>query len=124
MSGQQIKAAMEALLASDAGVQGCALVDASSGLVWHHSGASFGPAPLWEAAVDYWRLQQRLQTNFEALGGLRAAVLHHRHGVLVVLPCVREHELLLVTVARHGQVNWRQWQRGVKELGTLVRQQL
>ncbi len=116
--------ALESLLAQAPGVQGCALVDAGSGLLWERAGVDFGSHLVWEAAVDYWRLQERLHAHFEPLGDLAAATLHHREGVVVLLPCVPEHHLLLVAVARHRAVDWQQWQRLCASLAQTLRRAL
>jgi len=108
---------LQRMLDSTEGVVACALVDATSGLVWHRCGPeSAGDETLWEAAVDYWRLYGRQRGHFEVLGELGAAVMYHQHGVLAVLPCRHETELLMVCRAEHQAVDWRGWQRRVRKL--------
>jgi hypothetical protein len=102
-----------ASLAALPGVQACALVDAGSGFVWHAVGQVTVAPPLWEAAIDYWRLHRRMSEHFSALGELGAAVMYHRLAMLVVLPCDTQEELLVVCVASHQSVAWRPWQQRV-----------
>jgi hypothetical protein len=104
-------------LAAHPGVQACALVEGSSGLVWHATGSRPVAQPLWEAAIDYWRLHRRMSTHFEELGALGAAVMYHLNAMLVILPCADEGELLVVCIAQHRSVNWRAWQQRVREMG-------
>lgn len=109
MNRQALTAAM-AELASLEGLQGCALVEAGSGLVWASYGDLADAASLWEAAVDYWRLHERNRGHFEALGELRAAVMYHAAAILTVMRCSPEHELLLVAAGRYEAVDWRRLQ--------------
>jgi hypothetical protein len=111
-----IKAELKAL-ADQPGVLACALVEGSSGLVWHATGGVAVAQPLWEAAIDYWRLHRRMSTHFQALGDLGAAVMYHLHAMLVILPCAEQGELLVVCIASHRSVQWREWQQRVRELG-------
>ncbi|HEX4509096.1 MAG TPA: hypothetical protein VH328_03425 [Burkholderiaceae bacterium] len=111
---------ISALLAAFPGVLGCALVDAASGLVWYrHSDRAHDG--LWEASIDHWRLHGRLGAHFDALGSLGAIVAYHREGTLALSPCVREPEVLLVCLARHGEVDWLDWQREAQRLGNRIR---
>jgi hypothetical protein len=102
------------------GIRGCALVDASSGLVWYavmqepHDG-------LWEAAVDYWRLHSRLSHHFEVMGELGGVAAYHRGGMLTLLPCLREPDVLLVSLADNRTVDWMSWQKYARRLGQSIR---
>ncbi|NDY92898.1 hypothetical protein [Ideonella livida] len=122
MKAQVLAQVLQDMVGEAPGVLGCALVEAGSGLLWQRAGQDFGPHLVWEAAVDYWRLQERLHGHFEPLGPLGAATLHHRLGVVVVLPCVPEHPLLLVAVGRHREVDWAAWQHLNLRLAALLRQ--
>jgi hypothetical protein len=119
-------------LAALEGVKSCALVDSQSGLVWHAVGTEPAAEELWEAAIDYWRLHGRSHTHFAALGELGAAVLYHRHAmpchampchavpcraVLAIIPCAARSDLLVVCIASHQGMNWRDWQRRVRAMG-------
>jgi len=108
------------LLAAFPGVTGCALVESSSGLVWYrHPDRLFDG--LWEASIDHWRLHGRLGRHFEALGTLGAIVAYHREGALAMIPCLRDPEVLLVCLGRHGEVDWIEWQREAQRLGSRIR---
>lgn len=104
-------------LAGLSGVKSCALVDSQSGLVWYAVGTQPGEQPLWEAAIDYWRLYGRSNTHFAELGPLGAAVLYHKHSVLAIIPCSAQSELLVVCIAAHEGMDWRDWQRRVRAMG-------
>jgi hypothetical protein len=118
MNQHALQTGLAQLLRTD-GVRACALVDSASGLVWHAAGEVHEPA-LWEAAMDYWRMYGRLRHHFDAvLGALGAAVMHHRQGVLALLPCGRQDGrdgLVVVCVADHRGVNWSAWQQQVRAL--------
>ncbi|NKI97158.1 hypothetical protein [Rhizobacter sp. SG703] len=107
-------------MAGQPGILGCALVDASTGLVWHASAGTPGSERVWEAAVDYWRLHDRQKLHFAGLGTLAAAVMYHANGVLAVFPCSSEPDLLLVAHGRHRGVDWLAWQCMVRTLGRLL----
>lgn len=122
MTASRIAQSLQDMLDSTPGVTGCALVDGSSGLVWHRCGQETDNGePLWEAAVDYWRLHGRLQPHFSSLGQLGAAVMYHQNGILAILPCMREPDLLVVCRADHQAVDWRHWQRRIATLAQDVR---
>jgi hypothetical protein len=113
-SGAELQAELSRL-AANAGIQACALVDRASGLVLMQVGAWQEPG-LWEAAAEYWRLHSRVQGHFERLGGVRAMVMHHLQGMLVLLPCGDDAELLLACVGNVEGVDWRQWQVEARSL--------
>ena len=105
-------------LAALGGVKSCALVDSQSGLVWYAAGREPAEETLWEAAIDYWRLHGRSNAHFAALGDLGAAVLYHRNAVLAIIPCAAQSDLLVVCVASHQGVDWRDWQRRIRAMGS------
>lgn len=105
-------------MAAHPGIVGCALVDAQTGLVWD---SRAGTAHLWEAAVDYWRLHDRQKLHFAGLGTLGAAVMYHTGGVLAVLPCCSDPDVLLVAQGAHRGVDWIALQRMARALGDLLR---
>ncbi len=119
MKSARITAALEQMV-TQPGIDGCALVDGVTGLVWQTAGAAPDAEWLWEAAVDYWRLYDRQSARFSALGPLGAAVMYHRAGVLAVLPCCTDPKLLIIAFGRHSGVDWITWQRRTRELGALV----
>jgi len=113
----------ELMLNDTPGVSACALVDATSGLVWHRCGEQ--PAEnelLWEAAIDYWRLHERQSSHFASLGELGAAVMYHHEGVLAILPCRQDTGLLVVCRASHKDVDWRGWQKRVRQLAACLKE--
>lgn len=101
-------------------IAGCALVDPTSGWVWHATGKRPQAPEVWEAAIDYWRLHDRHRGRFEGLGDLAALVLYHRHGALALLPCCNDPPLHMVCLADRGRVDWVAWQRAVRQLGELL----
>lgn len=108
-------------LAAQPGIQGCALVDAGTGMIWLASAQRQIGEQVWEAAVDYWRLHRRQEPLFAAIGGLRAAVMYHDAGVLSVFPCGTDPEVLLISVGVHRGVDWAAWQARVRDLGRWIR---
>jgi len=126
MNAQQMSDALQAMRNRTPGIRGCALVEASSGLVWQRSDDLGEGArdTLWEAAADYWRLHGRLHSHFDSLGELGAAVMYHHGGTLTVLPCLREPDLLLACIGDQGTVDWEQWQQQVRSLGDALRESL
>jgi hypothetical protein len=108
-------------MALQPGLEGCALVEAGTGLVWSASGISASDERVWEAAVDYWRLYQRQKAQFTGLGPLGAAAMYHTAGMLVVLPCCADPEVLLVLHGGHGVVDWVALQRMARALGALLK---
>lgn len=117
MTDRQITERLAELLAQSPQVQACALVEGDSGLVWARAGELDTTEPLWEAATEYWRLHTRLAPHFGSLGPLGAAVLYHRHKLLVIMPCASEPELLLICVATPKAVDWKAWRTLALQLG-------
>jgi hypothetical protein len=64
---------------------------------------------------------ERHQQVFTELGPLRAAVMHHASGLLAILPCTSEPELLVVAHGAQKNVDWRAWQEQVRQVGQLIR---
>jgi len=119
MNMQHVIAEMDRM-AAHPGILGCALVDATTGLVWHASAGAPDAERVWEAAVDYWRLHDRQKLHFAGLGILAAAVMYHANGVLAVFPCSTDPDVLLVAHGRHRGVDWIAWQCMVRTLGRLL----
>lgn len=119
MKSAHVKAELHRM-AGKPGVQACALVDASTGLIWLSSGSLEDGERVFEAAIDYWRLHMRQHAEFTALGPLGAAVMYHKHAVLAVLPCCHDPDVLMVTVCTHKSVDWGEWQRDVRALGRII----
>lgn len=121
MNQALLESALESMLDRFPGVLGCALVDAGSGLVWHRQPqASFDG--LWEASVDHWRLHQRLGRYFDSAGELGAIVTYHHEASLVLVPCLKAPDILLVCLARRGSaIDWVLWQRDAQQLGRRIK---
>jgi hypothetical protein len=47
--------------------------------------------------------------------------MYHQDGILAILPCLREPDLLVVCRADHQAVDWRHWQRRIATLAQDVR---
>jgi hypothetical protein len=125
MSVNDISLSLQDMLDRSPDVRACALVEAASGLVWTRCGAHVGNEPLWEAASEYWRLHGRIEAHFaEQMGPLGAAVLYHHRGLLVILPCARDPDLLLVCVASPQAVDWRTWRQQALALGDRIKNDL
>ncbi len=103
------------------GVEGCALVEVVTGMVWHAAGRSEKMQLLSEAASDYWRLYKRLGTHFTELGDMRACAFMHVDSRITLIPCGKD--MLLVALTREkAAVNWSEWQNKTRQLAGLVNQ--
>lgn len=101
------------------GLQGCALVEIDTGMVWHAAGDSEDVQKIAEASSDYWRLYQRQRAHFEHLGELQAQVMMHREVRITMLPCGQG--MLLIALSReHDRVNWAELQSQAQGLRQLV----
>ncbi|WP_423457796.1 roadblock/LC7 domain-containing protein [Ottowia sp. VDI28] len=118
MKQMQLRQALDAM-AQTPGVDGCALVEIETGMVWHHAGSIDDVQTFAEAASDYWRLHKRLSPQFEKLGDLRASIMVHTQGRLTMLPCGKG--ILLLALTRHqSTTDWAQWQKETRKLALLV----
>ena len=104
------------LLGETPGLQGCALVDVDSGMVWFSAGQLDGLDKLAEAAVEYWRVHLRLKNSFGQLGDLNSAMFAFREGLLALFPCSSQPSLVLVALAPIAGMNWLTWGSQVREL--------
>lgn len=102
------------------GIRGCAVVDASAGMIWTAHGELAPNQSLWEAAVDHWRLHLRNQAHFDCLGRFGAVATYHADGVLALFRCSSEPELLFVAVGRHREVDWPTLQKLGLGIGRLL----
>ncbi|MCZ8256476.1 MAG: hypothetical protein O9327_12525 [Polaromonas sp.] len=96
------------VLASQPGVQGCALVDPDTGMVWYHAGELPDIERTGEAAVEFWRVQSRLSSHFAKLGALRSAACAFVNGTIALFPCLPS-PLVLVCIASKQEIDWAQW---------------
>jgi hypothetical protein len=107
-------------LCRQAGVEGCALVDASTGTVDSTCGRTRSGG-VWESATRYWQLYHRQRRHFAPWGGLRSAVFAHATGAIAVLPCCDEPPLVIVVCAHSGSVDWPECERLTHALGAALR---
>ncbi|MDB5802993.1 MAG: hypothetical protein JWN73_315 [Betaproteobacteria bacterium] len=121
MKQDDIARALAAMVRETPAVRGCALVEAESGLILLRIGDKPEFDPLWEASADYWRMHGRLRGHFDLLGDLGAAVMYHRLGILAIMPCRAQPELLVVCVGENGKIDWGRWQQRIRELGNMIR---
>ncbi len=96
-------------LASFAGIKGCSLVEAESGLVLDSAGEFANVEQLSEAAVEFWRIHARQRQNFEALGSLNLIMMAFQNGWLALTSLPDDPSLLLVAVTRSQSVDWQGW---------------
>lgn len=101
------------------GVEGCALVEIETGMVWHTAGQMQGIQHLAEAASDYWRLYTRLDHHFTEIGEMKTSIFIHAKGKITLLPCGKGM-LLVAMTSQRSKVDWHQWQNKAKELAKLV----
>lgn len=102
-------AALVEKLAQFPGVQGCALVEAESGMVWQHSGQLPDIEHIGEAAIEFWRVHQRLSTQLVSLGGLKSAAYSFADHVVALFPCGEDPARVLICVAAKSGVAWAEW---------------
>lgn len=119
MKAARVRQALEAMAREVQGLDGCALADAETGMVWHAAGAVEGVEGLSEAAVDFWRLRTRLAGTLDPLGQLQALVLMHALRRLTIVGC-GPSLLLVVLSGRDARVDWDGWKRSVAELQKLA----
>lgn len=101
------------------GLQGCALAEIDTGMVWHTAGHIADGQKIAEASSDYWRLYQRQKVHFEHLGELRAQVMMHHEVRITMLPC--GPGMLLIALSREqDRVDWAQLQSKTQALKQLV----
>ena len=98
------------------GVDGCALVEAESGMVWFHGGDFPAIEQIGEAAIEFWRIQTRLSKNFKAMGPLRSAAYSFSTRVVALFPCADNPPLVLVCVAHKTNVAWGDWAKHTARL--------
>ena len=103
-------------LAAFPAVQGCALVEADSGMVWYHAGSLPEIESTGEAGVEFWRVQSRLSGNFGALGPLQSAAYSYARHVVALFPCSEKPALVLVCVAQKDGMDWSSWGKQVPGL--------
>lgn len=115
-------AALVHQMATFEGIEGCALVEADTGMAWHFAGSWPGIEQIGEAAIEFWRIQDRLAGQLAALGGLQSAAYSFSNRVVALFPCADEPRLVLVCVAVKGPVAWQNWAPKVAELRAALAQ--
>lgn len=124
MSTTETTAGIEQLvqeLADFPGVDGCALVEAETGMVWYHAGRLPMIERVGEAAIEFWRVQQRLSPHFDAMGPLQSAAYAFAQRVVALFPCSERPALVLVCVAAKPGIAWGDWRPRVQQLQQALR---
>ena len=111
-------------LADLPGIDGCALVEAATGMVWHVAGNYPELERIGEAAIEFWRVQDRLQAHLHTLGSLKSAAYSFSNRVVALFPCNEEAGLVLVCVAVKGAADWQAWGLKVNALRRVLQQSL
>ena len=118
MNEQVLRDALSTM-ARVSGLDGCALVEVDTGMVWAASGQQSQLQHIAEVSSDYWRLYQRQRHHFTDLGPLRAQVIMHATGRITMLPCT--DGMLLIAISRESEsVNWTVWQERVHAIKRLL----
>lgn len=120
MSNPLVQALVDRL-AAFAGVHGCALVDADTGMVWYRAGKLPDLERLGEASVEFWRVQQRQSSYFEAFGPLESAAHSFTHQVIALFPCSQTPPLIAVCVADKAGMAWGAWGVQLAELKKVLK---
>ena len=107
-------------LASFPGIDGCALVETATGMAWHFAGASLEIEQIGEAAIEFWRIKDRLAMQLTTLGNLQSAAYSFSNRVVALFPCGEDPGLVLVCVAAKGDMAWAAWGVQVEELRRLL----
>lgn len=116
-----LKAAIDDLPQAFEALQACALVEVTTGMVLHSTGALMEDGALAEAASNYWRIYQRHGSFFETLGPLRYCVLMHQQMRMTIVPCTAD--MVLVLLSQDGVVlNWQAVLAQAAQIGRLARQ--
>ncbi len=119
----QVMAHLQAL-ADFPGIDGCALVETATGMVWHAAGNYPELERIGEAAVEFWRVQDRLTAHLSTLGTLQSAAYSFSSRVVALFPCSEKAGLVLVCVAAKGHVGWQAWSTKVDALRRALEQSL
>ena len=111
-------------LADFPGIDGCALVETATGMVWHVAGRYPELERIGEAAIEFWRIQDRLTAHLSTLGTLKSAAYSFSNRVVALFPCSQEAGLVLVCVAAKGDIAWQAWGVKVEALRRVLAQSL
>ena len=119
----QVIAHLQAL-ADFPGIDGCALVEIATGMVWHAAGNYPELERIGEAAIEFWRIQDRLTAHLSSLGTLKSAAYSFSNRVVALFPCSEKAGLVLVCVAAKGNVGWQAWSTKAGALHRVLEQSL
>ena len=119
----QVIAHLQAL-ADFPGIDGCALVESATGMAWHVAGNYPELERIGEAAIEFWRVQNRLSAHLMTLGTLKSAAYSFSNRVVALFPCSDQAGLVLVCVAAKGDVGWQAWGVKVDALRRVLAQSL
>ena len=119
----QVIAHLQAL-ADFPGIDGCALVESATGMAWHVAGNYPELERIGEAAIEFWRVQNRLSAHLTTLGTLKSAAYSFSNRVVALFPCSDQAGLVLVCVAAKGDVGWQAWSVKVEALRQVLAQSL
>lgn len=110
-------------IAAIRGVHGIALVDSDSGMVWAEAGQLVDIEAISEAAVEFWRLHQRLRSGLKSLGNPQALAATFAHGLMWVVPVTLSsprEKLVAVAIATPGATDWSAVQAELRALRSFV----
>jgi hypothetical protein len=108
-------------LSTEPGIEGCSLVELGTGMAWHYAGNLPDIERVGEAAIEFWRVEQRLREHLHHLGDLRSAAYSFSNQVVALFPCSQEFGLVLVCVAAKRGMNWEEWGSKVAALRKALR---
>lgn len=111
-------------LAEFPGIDGCALVEIATGMVWHMAGHYPELERIGEAAIEFWRVQDRLSPHLNTLGTLKSAAYSFSNRVVALFPCSEDAGLVLVCVAAKGHMGWQACSVKINALRRVVAQSL
>jgi hypothetical protein len=103
------------------GVYGCALVEADTGMVWYHAGQLADMEQVGEAAVEFWRAQNRVSAQLGMLGELKFASYNYGKRVIGLIPCDIESGVVLVCLVESPGMAWGEWMKEIPALRQSVK---
>jgi predicted regulator of Ras-like GTPase activity (Roadblock/LC7/MglB family) len=107
-------------LAKTPGIIACALVAIDTGMIYLSSSNKAQFEIIAEGARDYWVLHQKNGNVFETLGSVNSIIVRHQQGLLSIRDCGQA--MLLITIAKMKEVNWREWSLQVQQLCQQVKE--
>ena len=101
-------------------MDGCALVQEDTGMVWHYSGQIKDIERISEAVIEFWRVHQRLKIPLQSLGSLKSAAFSFSNQIVALFPCIQSPPLVLVCITKKTSVDWSLWQPLILALNQAV----